>query len=151
MTRKIALLFALLISFSLTASFAQDKKNLKIGAKPADMWEFGIHLGHSALTGDVDWKSSFGAGIHLRKSLDYTFSVRVDAGFYSYNGEEDETRRADDGRRYGFSNWLPEYNSTAIAGNLDLIASLNMLKIGKKNKVTDVLLSHEGSCESSTE
>lgn len=130
MTRKISILSILLCGI-FVLGYAQDATNLKINAQPKDKWEIGLHLGHTALTGDVDWKSSFGVGLHVRKSLDYTFSVRVDAGYYNVRGEEKNDTRIVDGNLYGFANWMPEYSSTAISGDIALVASLNQFKTNK--------------------
>ncbi len=135
MTRKFILLtcFAIAVSFG-TAQAQTD--GLKLTAKPKNMWEAGISVGHSALTGDVDWKSDFGIGLSLRKALDYTFSVRLDAAYLRYTNEEDVNTREVDARRYGYAaNWLPKSNATNIAGDVNIVASLNQIKVFKKNKI----------------
>lgn len=100
------------------------------------MWELGIHVGHSILTGDVDWDSDFGVGLHLRKALDYTFSVRFDGTYNRMQGVEDENTREVDADRYGYAaNWIPEYKSTYINGDISVVASLNQMKVFKKNKI----------------
>ncbi len=142
MTRKISLLLAFFMCLALTESYAQDDK-LKISAKPKDMWEVGIHVGHSILTGDVDWNSDFGVGVHLRKALDYTFSLRLDAGYYRFSGLEDEDTRPVDavffnrqaGSGFNGDTWKPEYNSTLIAGDASIVVSFNQIKMFKKNKI----------------
>ncbi len=135
MTRKFTILLVLLCGVFVYGN-AQDDSSLKITSKPNDMWELGIHVGHTALTGDVDWNSDFGIGLHLRKALDYTFSVRLDAGYYRMNGEEDATIRRVEGGVYGFGNdWLPVYNSSLISGDVAILASLNSMKVGRKGKI----------------
>lgn len=143
MTRKISLLLAFFMCLALTEVYSQDDK-LKITAKPKDMWEVGINLGHSILTGDVDWKSDFGIGIHVRKSLDYTFSVRLDAAYNRFNGEEQENTRVVDAAFYANQpagagafrdSWKPVYESSLISGDLSVVASLNQIKVFKKNKI----------------
>lgn len=145
MTRKVSVLLALLMG-SFVYGFSQsDSGNLKITAKPKDMWEVGIHLGHSALIGDVDFKPSFGAGLHVRKSLDYLFSLRLDLAYKSVQGEEKENARPLDAAWYDFSpSWKPEYKSTSISGELDLLVSLNQVKVGRTGKLNPYVLAGAG-------
>ncbi len=136
MTRKITILLVLLCGVFVFGNAQDGNGNLKITAKPKDMWEVGIHVGHHILTGDVDWNSDFGVGLHVRKALDYSFSVRLDAGYYRLNGTEDETIRRADAERWGFSsNWLPEYSTNLLAGDVTALLSLNAFRIGKTGKV----------------
>jgi len=53
-------------------------------AKPKSMWELGIHAGHSFISGDVEapFPAGFGFGLHLRKSINYILSFRID-GWYT--------------------------------------------------------------------
>lgn len=152
MTRKISLLLAFFMCLALTEVYSQDDK-LKITAKPKDMWEVGINLGHSILVGDVDWNSDFGAGLHVRKSLDYTFSVRLDASYNRLSGEEDQNTREVDASFYADEpagsgafrdTWKPIYESSLISGDLSLIASLNQLKVFKKNKINPYIFGGVG-------
>lgn len=55
---------------------------------PKDMWELGINVGHAFVSGDVDFKPGFGAGLSLRKSLDHVFSLRGDANFSLLSGKQ---------------------------------------------------------------
>jgi len=52
----------------------------KYSAKPRSTWELGIHAGQFLIDGDVDRRlpGGFGVGLHLRKALQYVFSVRID-------------------------------------------------------------------------
>jgi OmpA-OmpF porin, OOP family len=49
-------------------------------AKPKNAWELGVHLGHFFIDGDVDRTipGGLGMGLHLRKAINYAFSVRAD-------------------------------------------------------------------------
>ena len=147
MTRKI-ILFVFLVVTSLTyEAVAQDAstRDFKSKAK-TDKWEVGLHLGHTAITGDVDWNSSFGVGLFVRKSLDHIFSFRLDAGYYSFKGEEEENIREVDADRYHFAaNWLPEYESSLLGAELTLLASLNQFKFAKKRKVNPYLFVGAGA------
>lgn len=52
----------------------------KYSAKPKSAWELGLHTGHFLIDGDVDRRipSGFGVGLHLRKAIQYIFSLRLD-------------------------------------------------------------------------
>ncbi len=68
------------------------------------MLEFGITPVYSWLSSDVDAKGGYGAGIHLRKSLDHLFSIRLD-GMYAKSKGDNETGENSSNRRFE-SNWL---------------------------------------------
>lgn len=57
-------------------------------AKPKNMWELGIHAGYSWISGDVEavFPAGFGIGLHLRKAVNYAFSVRLDAWYTKSRG-----------------------------------------------------------------
>lgn len=84
MTRKIySLLTSIFCLFLLTTATAQvsgsERANLKFNAQPKHMWEVGVHAGHFMVVGDVLPRPSFGAGFHVRRALDYAWSLRLDA------------------------------------------------------------------------
>ena len=56
--------------------------------RPKDMWELGVNLGHSFVSGDVETSmlSGFGAGLHVRKAVNYLFSVRVGVSYLTARG-----------------------------------------------------------------
>ena len=146
MTRKFIILLALTLGAYMTST-AQDAANsssLAIKSKPKNMWEIGLNVGHDIVTGDVDWNSGFGVGLHARKALDYVFSVRLDATYEALSGEEEEDIRIQDGNRWGFSNWRPEYQTNIISGDATLVASLNQFKVFKKNKINPYLFAGAG-------
>lgn len=80
------------ITDEMTVDAEQNKKwrmgEYKFSAKPKDMWELGIFLGHLAFDGDVDpvVPGGFGVGLHIRKSLHYAFSLRGDLFYGSSKG-----------------------------------------------------------------
>lgn len=82
MTRKIYLLVALVCGlFMVNTSFAQDDagfRNLRINAQPKHMWEVGLHGGHFMVTGDINPKPGWGVGLHVRRALDYAWSIRIE-------------------------------------------------------------------------
>jgi OmpA-OmpF porin, OOP family len=51
----------------------------KFPSKPKDMWELGVHGGYLQYAGDVNTQPGYGFGLHLRKSMGYVFSVRLNA------------------------------------------------------------------------
>ncbi|MDQ3015966.1 MAG: OmpA family protein, partial [Bacteroidota bacterium] len=57
-------------------------------AKPKNMWELGIHAGPAFVSGDVEapFPAGYGFGLHLRKALNYTFSIRFDGAYQSSKG-----------------------------------------------------------------
>ena len=57
-------------------------------AKPKHMWELGIHGGTAFISGDVEAPapSGYAFGVHLRKALSYTFSIRFDATYQISKG-----------------------------------------------------------------
>lgn len=57
-------------------------------ARPRDMWELGVDLGHSMVSGDIEpiIPSGFSAGLHLRRALNYNFSLRLSGNYYSARG-----------------------------------------------------------------
>lgn len=57
-------------------------------AKPKNMWELGIHAGYSWISGDVEavFPAGFGLGLHLRKAINYTLSIRLDAWYLQSRG-----------------------------------------------------------------
>lgn len=126
------------------AQEAATSSSLAIKSKPKNMWEIGLNVGHDIVTGDVDWNSGFGVGLHARKALDYVFSVRFDANYEALSGDEEEDIRREDGARYGFANWQPEYETNIISGDATLVASLNQFKVFKKNKINPYLFAGAG-------
>jgi len=57
-------------------------------ARPKHMWEVGLHVGHLMINGDLNTRlfGGFGVGLHARKAINYTFSIRLDAFYGQYNG-----------------------------------------------------------------
>ena len=60
----------------------------KYSAKPRSMWEIGIHGGSAFIGGDVEapFPAGFGAGIHIRRAINYSLSWRIDATYQSSKG-----------------------------------------------------------------
>jgi hypothetical protein len=67
-------------------------------AKPRDQWEIGLKGGLSTVSGAVRaWLPTFGVGLHVRKSLGYTFAIRAEYDYMSAKG----------------LNWQPAYSGVA--------------------------------------
>jgi OmpA-OmpF porin, OOP family len=132
MTRKfinqvVALAFLTAIGSN---AVAQNSTNYKVFS-PGDQTEFGVALGYSALIGDLNPKPGFGGALSIRKALDHTFSLRVEAGAQLINGETpsltgfpyggSETRNLflNDPREYN------KYNSLVGSGSVHVLISLN--------------------------
>jgi len=87
--RTIFLLFFFAMATYVIAQDGNDEKsNGASNSKPtpSNMWEIGAHGGYMFMTGDVPSKSGYGAGLHVRKSLDYIFSLRGEALYGTFNG-----------------------------------------------------------------
>jgi OmpA-OmpF porin, OOP family len=132
MTRKgnqfFAAVFLFILSISANAQTAQSKYAI---FAPNDKAEFGIKAGASYLVGDLESKFGIGVGAHIRKALDYTFSLRGDVNFqlpsgntptgvqWVYGGDAIKNLNADDPRR------IDKYNTTTAAGAVNVVISLN--------------------------
>jgi outer membrane protein OmpA-like peptidoglycan-associated protein len=85
MPNKDFFLAALIIAFFTQASFCQKETLLQPpppafqAATPAHMWELGLHGGVAIGWADVDYVPNWGVGFHVRRAIDYVFSVRGDA------------------------------------------------------------------------
>lgn len=81
---------------------------------PADQWEVGAHLGVPMVIGDVQANiPGFGGGLHVRKSIDHVFSIRVNTLFAQGSNEESTFNRSSD------ISWL--------SGGGELVVALNNL------------------------
>jgi hypothetical protein len=74
MTKRSTLLLAVALLVGFSGLRAQN-------ATPKNMFEIGVNAGHFFISGDIPYSPGYGAGLHVRKSLDYVFSLRGDA-FY---------------------------------------------------------------------
>lgn len=91
---------------------------------PADQYELGIGVGPAFIVGDLDPKLGFGAGLHLRKSLDHIFSLRGVLNFAKTHSES-----ANSG-----STPNSEADMTWLSGGLQVVASLNNFRFNKPNR-----------------
>ena len=89
---KSSFIFSFFLAFFLSAFAlqAQDDQSAPYGgiqATPKYAWEVGLSGGHSMLTGDVAFVPSWGAGFHIRRAMDYVFSLRFDASYLNFVGD----------------------------------------------------------------
>jgi OmpA-OmpF porin, OOP family len=137
MTRKFIITFSLMTAMTVTA-FAQNATQSASSAKYKlfsgnDQTEVGVSLGLAGLIGDLNFQPGVGIGVHVRKALDYTFSLRGDLSFqalptktptnnpnFEYGGPEVRNPAgAGDPRK------IKAANTNLIAGSLQLVISLN--------------------------
>ena len=108
----------LAISLGLSIPFSGISQNefpaqpAPYSATPAHMWEFGLHGGSAFALGDIDFTPNWGVGFHIRKAIDYVFSIRGE-GLYSILKYDDK----DDG--------IAE--SKLKSGSVQLLVSVNNL------------------------
>jgi OOP family OmpA-OmpF porin len=121
----------------------------KFPAKPKNAWELGLHGGHYFIDGDVDERlplAGFGLGLHLRKAVHYTFSVRFDL-FYgqTYGIDPQHWNHSSAGGglvesptfdAYAAGNgWFPKYKTEFVSANIEGVLNIgNILFHKERNK-----------------
>lgn len=148
MTRKIySLLTSIFCLFLLTTATAQDSGNaradLKFNAQPKHMWEVGVHAGHFMVVGDVLPRPSFGAGIHVRRALDYAWSLRLDAMYGRAIGLEPRNSASShvpanpvlSGLGYGGTNaWYHNFKTEFYSVDIQGVFSLNSFNFNNQTR-----------------
>lgn len=115
MKRAITLTALLLGAFFiLPAQDSGDSYSPTTNLSDGPAWEIGVHAGHLFSAGNIDFIPGYGGGIHIRRSLDYVFSLRLDLNYGQPKGEDPGNVRS--------------YEGTWMSGSLQAIASLNNLK-----------------------
>ena len=144
------------ISDDLTVDSEQNAKwrmgQANYSAKPKDAWELGLHFGHLLIAADVDSAipGGYGLGLHLRKALHYTFSLRADVFYGKASGLESQPSSHSSAggglvqsafSDYSISNghpdqtWFPSYQTTSAYGAIQGIFNIgNMLFHKDRNK-----------------
>lgn len=114
--------------------------------KPKNAWELGIHLGHLFIDGDVDpsQPGGFGLGLHLRKAINYTFSLRGDLTFGRATGLDPQAWSGPglgggllfpEYNAYRNSTWFPSYQVSYIQGTIQGVVNIgNILFHQPSNK-----------------
>ncbi len=136
MTRKLTIVLLFLLAFA-SAAWAQnngakkEKKEKpataekekpaeasKMKATPSSMLEVGIHGGYLFGTSDITADGGYGAGIHVRKALDYIFSIRAEGIYGNTKGDY-------------FVGLRRKYENDWISGNVFGIINLNSLRFNQ--------------------
>ncbi len=125
MFRHLLLLLAMGLAVSLQAQ-EESSPYGGIQATPKYAWEIGLHGGHSMLTGDVNFVPSWGAGIHLRRALDYVFSLRFDATYQNFEGDATNGIITYLDTRQGYI-----HRTTYASASLQMVMVLNNLRWDK--------------------
>lgn len=137
----------------------------KYPAKPRDMWELGIHGGYLQYSGDVNQQPGYAFGLHLRKSLGYSFAIRLNAMYGvakglnylpSYWGVGKNDQLGVGGVGYGKAvanendilenaigsgdKYFYNYRSTYAEGTVQGILTLNNLKFHKERNKWDLFV-----------
>lgn len=75
------------------SEFEEQNNSWKLGEasfppKPKHAWELGLGLGHFCIDGDVDRTvpGGYGLGLHIRRAINYTFSLRGELFYGSATG-----------------------------------------------------------------
>jgi OmpA-OmpF porin, OOP family len=136
MTRKFIITFSLMTAMVVSA-VAQNAAQSTSSAKyklfaSSDQTEVGVSLGLAALIGDLQFKPGVTLGVHARKALDHTFSLRGDLSYslvpsatptnnpdFPYGGVETRNGFAQDPR------FIKAANSNMLSGSLQVVISLN--------------------------
>lgn len=116
----------------------------KYSAKPKNMWELGIHGGRFGISGDIPTTifPGWGAGIHLRKAINYALSIRLDGVYSSSKGYDDRFTPGDvialeqlPSVGSVTNGMYRNYKNTTIAGSLEGIINIgNILFHRERNK-----------------
>lgn len=112
-------------------------------ATPAHMWEFGVHGGVSIGYGDVDLVPNWGAGFHVRRAIDYVFSIRGDALFSQVVFEDNNDGSVETSWQSGSLQLLISINNLIWSANSNRSVNvygivgggLNRFKVDVTNKI----------------
>lgn len=80
-----------------------------------DKWEVGLHTGHFFTAGDITFDPGYAVGLHLRKSIGYILSLRLDASYGEMSGV-----------RFNGEN---EFQTQLFSSTVQGLISLNSLKL----------------------
>jgi len=112
--------------------------NYAFPAKPRNQWELGVKVGAFSISGDVrNQFPGFGAGLHLRKSLGYVFSLRGELGYGTTKGMNFQpslhyTKNPAWAPYVGSGNYVfYNYKSTVWDASLQAVATLNNIRFHK--------------------
>jgi OmpA-OmpF porin, OOP family len=136
MTRKFIITFSLMATV-VASALAQNAVQSASSAKyklfsSTDQTEVGVNLGLAALVGDLQFSPGVTLGVHVRKALDHTFSLRGDVSYsilpsstptnnpnFEYGGPETRNGFVADASR------IKAANTNLLSGALQVVISLN--------------------------
>lgn len=121
-TLVVSFLFFAVVGLTAQSEITTEPQSNAAEAKGHAM-ELGLHAGHFFTSGNVDFKPGFGVGLHLRKALDYVFSLRATAMYARANGEDPGNVRSNE--------------TTYFSGSLQAVASMNNLKWNTEERRTN--------------
>ena len=128
----------------------------KYNSQPRNSWEVGLHGGHFFIDGDADRQipGGFGAGLHLRKAINYVFSLRgsvfygrtrfIENQFWRHRNNRGSTGVGgglvedaydvidNTNDNNGPGEWIPSVRTTYIAGNLAVVLNIGNLLFHKE-------------------
>ncbi len=122
---RLSLISIWLLMLTFQFGFSQDLTSLyspvsaAYSATPKHMWELGLHTGGAYGFTDIKGKLGLGGGFHLRKAIDYVFSLRGDVHFKKFNFENTSDGKVETG---------------SFQTELQLLVSLNNLNWGGNGK-----------------
>lgn len=118
-TAVVALILLGSVTLSAQSAEASD-------ARPKDMMELGLHAGSLFISGEIEPEFGYGYGLHLRKALDYMFSIRLEGMAGSASGKG----------RGGDDFW--ENQTSWLSGSAAALISLNNVRLDRRRKKTDL-------------
>lgn len=125
MNRKFTLLL-LLSALIVSTAFTQDDDVSSPRVKPTDMFEVGITPGAMFVAGEISPEIGYGVGLHIRKSLDYVFSLRVDGHYGLTSGLNPDTKQN------------REFEMTWLSGTVFGVFTLNNFRFRRSIKKTNI-------------
>jgi outer membrane protein OmpA-like peptidoglycan-associated protein len=97
-------------------------------ARPKDMFELGVHGGSLFVSGEIDPEVNLGYGFHIRKAIDYMFSLRFDAMMGTAKGKG----------RDGDDFWT--FENQWSSGSILALMSLNSVRLDRRRKKMDIYI-----------
>lgn len=103
----------------------EEKAEKPKAATPKNMVELGVNGGLGLVAGDIDLLPSYGVGIHIRKAVDYIFSLRGDFVYSLLRGAD---------ARPPFREYETKWRSGTVFG----VATLNALRWNRDVRATNL-------------
>ena len=149
MTRKLFL--AIFTGIALSASAQKAPETGKYSLVPNDQWEFGVHAGVVFTQADADNNvvPGYGAGIAIRKALDYTFSLRGSANYYLAKGKNNAAYNTFRDPATNNSVRIESFSSPILTGEFDVLMNFgtNRFESGKRNLSPYIFIGLGGGSE----